>query len=68
MLRVSWASIGHEDEDDGGRLDIGGRYLGNIVEGRVELSPPATADRGIGVDLVGRLVLILDGEFMIKLN
>ena len=49
-------------------MDIGGRYLGNIVEGRVELSPPATADRGIGVDLVGRLVLILDGEFMIKLN
>ena len=67
-LRVFWASIGHEDEDNGGRLDVVGRYLGNIVEGRVELSPPTTVDRGIGVDLVGIHVLILYGEFIIKLK
>lgn len=49
-------------------MDVVGRYLGNIVEGRVELSPPTTVDRGIGVDLVGIHVLILYGEFIIKLK
>ena len=67
-LRVLWFSIGHEDEDNGGRLDIVGRYLGNIVKGRVEQSIPFTVNLGIGVNLMGIHVLILDGEFIIKLK